>query len=200
MYDYLTGDVVHVEEMSFVLACGHTGYKVMASTETLRDVGQDPKMRTIYTELVVKEDSMQLVGFASREERSLFHLLTSVSGVGMKVALAIMGTYRMGELVSILGSGDHGSLTKVTGVGKKTAQRLVLELKDKIQKDYEVVGADATIVSTSPGHSEAFDALAALGFTSEEVRYFLKNVDVEKLSTQEIVKIALRNMTAKGGR
>ena len=152
-----------------------------------------------YTILSVREDAMELYGFATKEEQRMFRSLTSISGVGSKMALAILGSMPLKDLSLAILLGDITALSRAPGVGKKTAQRIALELKDKIsQADVESVsgasGAPSGVISQSDNVTEALEALIALGYTSTEARNALSQVKDSSASPDELIRLALRAM------
>ena len=185
MYYYLSGTVAHIEPFLAVIDCGGVGY------------GEKAKL---YTYLSVREDAMDLYGFSSQEERRLFQLLTSVSGVGPKAALAILSSSTPENLALSIITGDEKALTAAQGVGKKIAQRVILELKDKLAKGQSISAAGENIsgpaVTVIPQNklSEASAALAVLGYSQGEINTALKGIDIDAQPLEQIIRLALKNM------
>ena len=157
------------------------------------------KQAKLYTHLAVKEDDMTLYGFASREELNLFRQLISVSGVGPKAALAILSVSTPSNLALSIITGDTKPLVAAPGVGKKIAQRVVLELKDKLAKEqgealeqYTVPQNGLALAEDKLGESAA--ALAVLGYSQSEINLALKGIDLEGLTPEQIIKQALKKM------
>jgi len=197
MIAFIKGKVVHVESDHLVIENNGMGYKVFTSMNTLSEVSGKEEAQ-VFTEMVVREDSITLVGFSTQQELKVFHLLTSVSGVGTKVGIGILSSIPAGQLVSIIMSGDVNTLTKAQGVGKKTASRIVLELKDKIEKTMNVSELsfddfDTGVVANSE-RGEAIEALEALGYTNSEIQKVLGKIDIKDKNTEAIVKIALKEL------
>ena len=144
MYYYLSGTVAHIEPFLAVIDCGGVGYACRTTSFTLSQIKKGEKTK-LYTYLSVREDAMDLYGFASQEERRLFQLLTSVSGVGPKAALAILSSSTPENLALSIITGDEKALTAAQGVGKKIAQRVILELKDKLAKGQSISAAGESI-------------------------------------------------------
>lgn len=200
MLYFLTGTVAVVEPGLAVLDCGGVGYACKTTNNTLASL-QKGKTATLYTHLSVREDGVELYGFATKEEKRLFLLLIAVNGVGPKAALAILSTVPASQLTLAILTEDVKTLTLAPGVGKKTAQRIVLELRDKLAQEQ-----DNTELSISPPVSdshlrlpedkagEAGAALAVLGYSQMEIRQALQGIPVESLSTEEIIKAALKHM------
>lgn len=202
MYDYIKGTVEYIAEDYIVIENHGVGYKVMTSSFTMADLnGMDGEV-IVYTQLIVREDDMSICGFSSRHELTMFRLLTSVSGIGTKVALAVLSSIGVYDLAAVIASGDVNKLVKAPGVGKKTAQRVILELKDKIDKKLKVdafpVGEIRMPqpVAVTSSTREALEALIALGYSSDEAEGVLARIDSADKNTEAIVKEALRLIMA----
>ncbi len=174
-----------------VLDVNGVGYLVAATPSVLRRAGVGADV-TVETYLHVREDALQLYGFADTEERELFVHLLTVSGVGPKVALAVVSGSPPGELRKAIALGDHARFQAIPGIGKKTAERIVLELKEKLGAVSE---AGLVSVSDAPGHLVARDALVELGYTVLDAERALAEIDPD-LSPEERVKLALRGAAA----
>lgn len=165
----LTGRLDSSSAGHAVIDVGGVGYLVEASARTLDALGPVGGDVTIHTEMLVGEDFLRLLGFAKAEERDWFRLLTSVQGVGAKVALAILSALEIGDLQRALASGDSGMIARANGVGPKLAQRIAHELKDKAGALGGIAGSGATYVPTTPGPlADAVTALTGLGFKPGE--------------------------------
>ena len=189
----VSGEVLHKGLDHVVIEAAGVGYLLNVSTLTLDVVPPAGARATLHTELVVREDAMQLYGFAAVEERELFSLLTSVSGVGPKVALAVLSGMSVAEAETALVAGDHVRFQKVPGIGKRTAERLVLELKDKI------VPSGAEVVVRAVGAADepvaiAREALAGLGYSLAEADAMLAGAGGE--TPEELIAAALRGAAA----
>ena len=153
-----------------------------------------------YTFLSVREDAMELFGFATREEKELFLQLTSVSGIGPKTALGLLGSMPMRDLNLAILLGDVNALSRAPGIGKKTAQRIALELKDKISQASISAGSDsgvpeaAAAFSAGDAASEAVEALIALGYSSTEARNAVSRVRGEADTPEDLIRLSLRAM------
>ena len=196
----LMGTVAVLEPGLAVLDCGGVGYACRTTNFTLGSL-QKGKTATLFTHLSVREDGVELYGFGSKEEKRLFLLLISVSGVGPKAALAILSTVPTSQLALAIITEDVKTLTLAPGVGKKIAQRIVLELRDKLAQERDaaqparaVPAADTHLRLPEDKVGEASAALAVLGYSTPEIRQALQGVDVERLSREEIIKAALKNM------
>lgn len=174
-----------------VLDVGGVGYLV-AVTPSVHSLIEDGQELTVETYLHVREDTMQLYGFADAEERELFTLLLTVSGIGPKVALAVVSGSPISDLRRAIALGDHARFQAIPGIGKKTAERIVLELKEKIGV---VVDTDLVAVPGTSTHLVARDALVELGYTVIEAEQALAGLDAE-LPAEERIRLALRSTAA----
>lgn len=199
MYYYVKGPVAHVAPYLAVIDCGGVGYACRTTQNTLSHLERG-KEATLYTHLNVREDAMELYGFFTESELSCFEMLLGISGVGPKAALAILSATTPEGLASAIITGDERALTAAQGVGKKIAQRIILELKDKLAKGQlptaggENYGGSGVTVIPQNKASEAAAALAVLGYSSQEVAVALKGLDMENLPLEEIVRQALKRM------
>ena len=197
MFYYLSGTVGHVEPYLAVIDCGGVGYACRTTTYTLSTLKKGEKAK-LYTHLNVREDAMELYGFSTQEERNLFELLISVSGVGPKAALSILSASAPANLALSIITGDEKALTCAPGIGKKIAQRVILELKDKLAKgqtEFSAGGAVGAPVAVIPDNklSEASAALAVLGYSQGEINVALKGADLEQ-PLEEVIRQALKKM------
>jgi len=199
MFYYVSGTVAHVEPYLAVIDCGGVGYACRTSTYTLSQIKKDDRAK-LFTYLAVKEDAMDLYGFSSQEELKLFQQLISVSGVGPKAALAILSASTPANLAMSIITGDEKALTRAPGVGKRIAQRIILELKDKLAKGQTVsasgesVAGDTVTIIPQNKLSEASAALAVLGYSQAEINVALKGVDIDGQPLEQIIRLALKNM------
>ena len=198
MFYYVSGTVAHMGPYLAVIDCGGVGYACRTTNHTLSRLKQGEKAR-LYTYLNVREDAMELYGFATENERNCFELLIGVSGVGPKAALSILSAATPESLAMSIITGDEKALTVAPGIGKKIAQRIILELKDKLAKGQIAPGGESyggTGVTVIPENkaSEAAAALAVLGYSQGEINLALKGVDLEALTLEEIIKQALKKM------
>lgn len=198
MFDYIKGLVEYVDDTHIVIECNDIGYKFLASTSTISELSSKNDKVVIYTELVVREDSISLCGFASRNELALFKLLTSISGVGTKVGMGILSSFHYEELFTIIASEDAKSLVRANGVGKKTAERIILELKDKIKKIMPLIVSNSELIDkfnvAGQEFKDAKDALLSLGYTANEIKNTINTLNTKGFTTEEIIKFALKNL------
>jgi len=196
-----------VKELGFaVIECGGVGYGCKTSYNTIAALGETGSEAMLYTHLYVREDAVELFGFATQQELSCFRLLISVSGVGPKAATSILSDVTPEKFAFLVASGDSKSFTRTKGIGAKTAQRIVLELKDKISSESisgSVSGDAAAFAPSSAAPSdsvsEALEALMVLGYTQGETAPILGKLD-PAMSTQDLIKETLRLLTAKNMR
>lgn len=199
MFYYVSGLVAHIEPYMAVIDCGGVGYACRTTSYTLSSIKKGDKAK-LFTHLNVREDAMELYGFATAEELNLFQQLISVSGVGPKAALSILSSNSPANLALSIITGDEKALTCAQGVGKKIAQRVILELKDKLAKGQTIGGAGesygGTGVTIIPENklSEASAALAVLGYSQSEINVALKGIEMDGLTLEQIIKAALKKM------
>ena len=197
MYAFIEGQVCEKAGGTLVLLAGGVGYQLSCSMNTLQAAPAIGETMRCYTYLSVREDAMELFGFATKEERSMFLSLTGISGVGAKMALALLGAMPLRELNLAIVLGDVNTLSRAPGIGKKTAQRIALELKDKVsQADVNAPDASsakqAASVLASDAISDAMEALIALGYSGTEARDALMKVKDKSDKTDELIRLALR--------
>ena len=200
MFYYLDGVVAEILPGLAVIDCGGVGYACMTTNNTLAALKKGQRGR-LYTFLNVAENAFGLYGFASQKELGSFKMLIGVSGVGPKAALAILSSTTPESLAMAVVTEDTKTLTAAPGIGKKIAQRIILELKDKMAResaatglDFSGGGAAAAAPAFSNKAADAAQALAVLGYTSAEVAQALKGVDVESLPLEEIIRQGLKKM------
>lgn len=167
MIGSLRGQVILRTDKFLVLEAGGVGYKVYATPDALSKSKSSDKEVLFWTHTHVREDSIDLYGFLDREELAFFEMLIGVSGIGPKSAVALLGITNVDTLKKAIGTGDTSYLTKVSGIGKKTAERIVIELKDKLE-DFEGPGLQ--------GEVDALEALKSLGYSQHDAREALKKV------------------------
>jgi len=196
MFYSLTGAIVHIDESMLALECGGVAFALSATSNTLRDLRAGERA-TLYTHMLVREDAMELYGFASKAELACFRQLIGVTGVGPRAALAVLSVFAPEQLGYFVAAGDAKSLTRAQGVGKKLAERIVLELKDRRQgTGGRAQGAGSMAF---PGNvfalpdDEALAALLALGYQQAEAMLALKGLDAA-LTTQEKIRLALKHL------
>ena len=192
MYYYIKGELVSKQDSYAVIDNGGIGYKIYTSKNTLDNLNGGTV--TVYTYLHVREDIFDLYGFSTQEELSIFLQLLSVSGVGPKAALAVLSVMTPQQLVCAVVANDAKPITKASGVGAKMAQRIILDLKDKL-KNSDIVPqsiAEDVLVSAD-GLSEAVAALIVLGYSERDAKNAVAKID-PALDTEKIIKLALAEL------
>lgn len=189
------GKLTHTEQELAVIECGGVGYACKTTFNTLQKVAGEENVM-LYTYMSVREDAVELFGFADREELKCFKLLISVSGVGPKAAISILSCMNTQQFALCVATGDSKALTKVKGIGAKTAQRVILELKDKLAGEtISVRGQSVAAVSavTASNITEAVTALVVLGYTEGEATSALSKLD-PSLPSEELIKQSLKGL------
>ena len=194
---YLNGVVAEMEANLAVIDCGGVGYACATTNYTLSQLKKGERAK-LYTYMNVREDAVELFGFATQSELHSFKLLLGVSGVGPKAALSILSANTPANLAMAVVMGDEKALTAAPGIGKKIAQRIILELKDKLAKEQPSFSGDtgAILPVAVPDDKvrEAGAALAVLGYSASEVAAALKGIDMDALPLEEIIRQALKRM------
>jgi len=197
MFFYLNGIVAHTEPFLAVIDCGGVGYACHTTNNTLAAIKKGEKAK-LYTYLHVREETFELYGFATESEKNCFQMLIGVSGVGPKAAISILSASTPEKFAMSVITGDEKSLTVAQGIGKKIAQRIILELKDKLAKGQisagESYGGTGVTVIPENKSSEAAAALAVLGYNQSEIAVALKGLDIDALTLEETIRQALKRM------
>ena len=198
MFYYVKGIVAHTEPNLAVIDCGGVGYACRTSQYTLSSL-KAGEVAKLYTYLHVREELFELYGFHDHEELECFKLLIGISGVGPKAALAILSVVSPSKLALSVIAGDEKAFTQAPGVGKKLAQRIVLELKDKMTKEQLSVAqgsSDPGFVQQAEGgaQAEALAALAVLGYSRAEAAAAMSGIDTANLAVEDIIKLSLKRL------
>ena len=198
----LTGKIVKKSMNAVVRSCGGVGYYAQCPASVAGALPGVGKEATIYTVMSITENDVSLYGFATEQQQACFEMLTAVSGVGPKVGLAILSVMEPDRVALAISAGDHKAFKAASGVGPKLAQRIVLELKDKVAKGFvdgisleDVAGASAD-TQASQGSSQAIAALVSLGYSQSEAALAVSKIDAA-LPVEEIIKLALRSMAGR---
>jgi len=200
MYAFIEGKVCEKTNGCLVLLAAGVGWQINCSNNTLQAAPAVGETMRCYTVLNVREDAMELYGFATREEKQMFLQLTSVSGVGSKTALALLGAMPLRDLSLAILLGDVNALARAPGIGKKTAQRIALELKEKVtQADVSAQADSGSSAAQVPAGQadhvmEAIEALTALGYSAAEARNAVSQVRDQSDKAEELIRLALRSM------
>jgi Holliday junction DNA helicase RuvA len=199
----LTGKIVKKTLDAVVLSCGGVGYYVQCPSSVAGALPGAGNETTLYTVMSVTENDIALYGFATEQQQACFEMLTAVSGVGPKVGLAILSVMEPDRVALAISSGDHKAFKAATGVGPKLAQRITLELKDKVAKGFvdgvsleDISGAAAPSAAAAQGTAQAIAALVSLGYSQSEATLAVAKIDAT-LPVEEIIKLALRSMAGR---
>ena len=198
----LTGKIVKKSMSAVVLSCGGVGYYAQCPASVAGALPGVGKEATLYTVMSVTENDVSLYGFATEEQQACFEMLTAVSGVGPKVGLAILSVMEPQRVALAISAGDHKAFKAASGVGPKLAQRIVLELKDKVAKGFvdgislEDVAGAASVEPATQSASQAIAALVSLGYSQSEAALAVSKID-GTLPVEEIIKLALRSMAGR---
>ena len=198
----LTGKIIKKSMSAVVLSCGGVGYYAQCPASVAGALPGVGKEATLYTVMSVTENDVSLYGFATEEQQACFEMLTAVSGVGPKVGLAILSVMEPQRVALAISAGDHKAFKAASGVGPKLAQRIVLELKDKVAKGFvdgislEDVAGAASDAPASQSSAQAIAALVSLGYSQSEAALAISKIDAT-LPVEEIIKLALRGMAGR---
>lgn len=197
MFYSLRGKLICSEQNFVVIECGGVGYLCYTSTTTQGQLSQLNCEAKVYTHLVVREDAMELYGFATTKELDCFKLLITVSGVGSKMAIAVLSVLTPENFVLAVATSDTNAISQAQGVGKKKAERIILDLKDKIKAFDNMLPSGNVAVATkniSTGNiPKAVEALSVLGYTSQEVMPILQSLD-SSLPVEKLISLTLKEM------
>jgi len=192
MIGSLRGRLASKRATGLIVECGGVGYEVDTPMSTFLELPPVGDELFLHTHLVVRENSHSLYGFATADEKVLFRTLLSVTGVGAKMGLAILSGMSVRDFERCVQLEDSAMLVKIPGVGKKTAERLIIEMRDKIDKAPDRVAAAGAGQVATDSRSEAIDALVSLGYKPAEVKRLLETIDVADKSAEDIIRLALR--------
>ena len=193
MISRLTGTIIDISEKYVVIDVNGVGYKVYCATDTIASLSEDT-LASLHTYLAVREDALDLYGFGSMSEKNFFEMLISVSGIGPKSALGILSTTSIDTLAHAIATGDTSYLTKVSGIGRKTAEKIVLELRDKMRAHTDNTQSSSGALRME---SDIVEALKALGYSQNEAREALKEVPASIVGTNARIKEALKFLGKK---
>lgn len=198
MYAFIEGRVAEKNAGELVLEANGVGYQLLCSTSTLAAVPADGERVRVYTHFSVREDAMELFGFATREERGMFQKLCGISGIGPRTALGILSSMAVRDLTIALLTGDAAALARAPGIGKKTAQRMILELRDKVEQQEVNLGAALPAsVAAQDALEEAVAALQSLGYNAAEAQQAVLRVKDESDRADQLILLALRQIGAE---
>ena len=194
MFAYIKGKIQHVAKDFFIMEVNGLGFKIWSDATTLGKLNSVKEPIKVYTYLHVREDTMALFGFLSDEELKLFEEIINVSGIGPKVGLSILSTMTPSQFTTSLLANDIKSLTKVPGVGKKTAQRIIFELRDKI-KQRDMMPSYDMLQQVDDNRSEVLSALTTLGYTAQEAEKAVARVYKGEYDIETLLKLAISELS-----
>lgn len=194
MFDFIIGDIVNIEEEYVVIQNNGIGYRVFASTNTIMNLRIGKKDQMLFTEFHVREDGVFIYGFASKEELDMFNSLLKVSKIGAKTALGILSTLSPNKIKFAILNKDLDVLCQAPGIGKKTAERIVFELKDKIDINLDLEGIEQ-IEITSKSYDEALVGLMSLGYSRYEVEKAIRKTNYNNMDVEDIIREGLKNLS-----
>jgi Holliday junction DNA helicase RuvA len=197
MYAYIKGTLEEKAKDSIVIETAGIGYKIYISEKTMMTLGELGEKIKIYTHYHVREDNISLYGFTSNEELKMFELLLQVSGIGAKTAITMLSNITPSQFALAVISNDIKELVKIPGIGTKSAQRMILELKDKLKVENAIEEKSETKseeISNVEAINEATQALQILGYNKAEIKRVFEKIQLKNVSTEEIIKSALKNL------
>ena len=198
MIGYIKGSLEAKTGEYVILETGGIGYKVFMSSPSMERLGEMGKMVKVFTYMRVREDDVSLYGFCTNEELRMFELLLSVSGIGAKSAISILSAITPSSFALAVISNDLAKLKKLPGVGAKSAQRIILELQDKLKTEEAISKGEemmtASLVQGNDEVAEAMSALQVLGYTRRECEQDFEKMDTSRLGVEEMIKAALKNL------
>ena len=197
MFAYIKG-VLETKQNNFVVIdVQGVGYKIFMPSNSIEKLGELGEITKVYTYYYVREDNISLYGFSSNEELRMFELLISVSGVGAKSAIAMLSDITPSEFAISVITNDIARLTKISGVGKKTAERIILELKDKLKTEQALEAKDEIkiVIKDDSKLQEAISALQVLGYNKREIEKVFEKINIQNLELEEIIKQSLKYLS-----
>ena len=195
MFGYIKGKVAEITEGTVVLENGGIGYEIICTAATVARLSEE-KEGVVYTYLQVKEDGISLFGFDTKEEKQMFLKLISVSGIGPKMGITVLAGMRIADLATAIATSDVKTLSKIKGLGKKTAERIILELRESVSKEELKTSAKETAVPFATDDEDAVIALMGLGFTGMQARNaVLSAKGLGAKTIEEVIAFALRSLS-----
>ncbi|MDA3839286.1 MAG: Holliday junction branch migration protein RuvA [Candidatus Delongbacteria bacterium] len=194
MIEMIIGEILHKEPSKVIVNCAGVGYSLSISSYTYSKLSETNKKHIFHTVFKVREDDMSLFGFLEKQEKEVFIILSTVSGIGAKTAMVLLSEIKYDRLYNAIATGDVTLISQAHGIGKKKAQKIVFELKDKISASDDI--SDVLNVGVISGNSEAVSGLVQLGYKNTDANAVVAKIMKEHgkdLSTQEIIRHALQN-------
>ena len=196
MFAYIKGSLEEKTNNYVVIDVNGIGYKIFMSAGSINNIGELGNIVKVHTHYYVREDNISLYGFLSNEELKMFELLLSVSGIGAKSAISMLSNITPSDFALAIITNNVSALTKIPGIGAKSAQRIILELKDKLKDEDTVSKAEVNNKQIeSENMKDALDALQILGYNKKEIEKVLEKLELEDLSTENIIKNALKYLS-----
>jgi Holliday junction DNA helicase RuvA len=192
MISRLTGKIAHIDPKYIILDVNGVGYKVYTTVDSMLSIGKEGNEAVFWTYLAVRENALDLYGFSSLAELNFFELLITISGIGPKTALGILNSASVETLQTAVQTDDTSHLVKISGIGKKVAEKIVMELKDKVDKFTHSEEAKSAMKQAHKNDNDALEALKALGYSQNEARDALKELPKEITKTNEKIREALK--------
>ena len=194
MFDFIIGDIVSIDNEYIVIQNNGIGYRIFASTNTMMNLQLGKKDQMLYTEFHVREDGVFLYGFVTQEELNMFNSLLRVSKIGPKTALGILSTLSPNKIKIAIINKDLDILCQAPGIGKKTAERIVFELKDKIDTNMDLEDIDSIEISPN-SYDEALAGLMSLGYSRYEVENVIRKLDLNNMGIEDIIREGLKKLS-----
>ena len=194
MFAYIKGSLEEKASNYVVIDVGGVGYKIFMSSNAINNIGEISNIVKVHTHYYVREDNISLYGFLSSEELKMFELLLSVSGIGAKSAITMLSNITPSDFALAIITNNVAVLTKIPGIGAKSAQRIILELKDKL-KDVDTTSKSEEVnvkQKENENSKDAVDALQILGYNKKEIEKAIQKIDIDEMSTEDIIKNALK--------
>lgn len=194
MFAYIKGSLEEKTSTYVVIDVGGIGYKIFMSASSINNIGETGNIVKVHTHYYVREDNISLYGFLTSEELKMFELLLSVSGVGAKSAITMLSNISPSDFALAIITNNIATLTKIPGIGAKSAQRIILELKDKL-KDVDTTSKTEEVAvkqKDNENAKDALDALQILGYNKKEIEKAIQKIDIDEMSTEDIIKNALK--------
>ncbi|MGO1470593.1 MAG: Holliday junction branch migration protein RuvA [Tissierella sp.] len=189
MIEFIIGDIVDIDEDFTIIQNNNMGYKIFCSSNSLKQLEIGKKDQMIYTQLNVRDDGLFLFGFVTIEEMNMFKLLLRVSKIGPKIGIGVLSALTPNQIKIAIMNKDIPTLCKAPGIGKKTAERIILELKDKIDVNIDLEIENLNEVGS--GYNESVEALISLGYSRYEVEKSIKNLNIDSMNVEDIIRNAL---------
>lgn len=194
MFEFLIGDIVNINEDYIVLQNNGIGYKIFTSSNSIKKIEIGKKDQMLYTQLHVREDGLFLFGFTTEEEMEMFRLLLLVSKIGPKVGIGILSSMTSVQIKIAIINKNIEALCKAPGVGKKTAERIILELKDRIDRNI-ITSEEQDDMIINNSYNEAIEALMTLGYSRYEIEKSMKSIEIKEMDIEDIIRVVLNKLS-----